>query len=101
MKIIIKVPNHSVDIGCDARFPDIPIHYLPLDETEYTLDIPPQTSIETLRNIIRDRENLPVIPNPGIRIIFNGVQLEPPTSSLLDYDIGENSVIRISFRIRC
>lgn len=101
MKIIIKVPNRSIDIGCDSRFPDIPIHYLPLDETEYTLDIPPQTSIETLRNIIRDRENLPVIPNPGIRILLNGVQLEPPTSSLLDYDISENSLISVHFRIRC
>ena len=55
----------------------------------------------SFRNIIRDRENLPIIPNPGIRIIFNGLQLEPPTSSLLDYDISENSVISICFRTRC
>jgi hypothetical protein len=100
MKIIIRVPDGSIDIGTDARFPDIPIHYLPLDETEYTLDIPPRTSIETLRNIIRDRENLPITPNPGIRIILNGIQLEPPTSSLLDHDLGENAVINIIFRLR-
>jgi len=100
MKIIIRVPEGSMDIGSDARYSDIPIHYIPLDETEYTLDIPHRTRIETLTNIIRDRENLPIIPDPGIRIILNGIQLEPPTSSLLDHDIGENAVINIIFRLR-
>lgn len=99
-KLLLKFQNRSINIGCDSRFPDVPIHYLPLDETEYTLDIPPRTRIETLRNIIRDRENLLVIPNPGIRILLNGDQLEPPTSSLLDYDISENSIISICFRSR-
>jgi len=104
MKIIIRVPETSRDIGTDATHPDIPIHYIPLDETEYTLDIPSRTRIETLRNIIRDRENLPIIPDPGIRIIFNGrfigLYVWENSNSLLDYGISENSVINISFRVR-
>ena len=99
MKIIIKVPNYSLDIGIDATLPDIPMHYIPLDETEYTLDIPLRTRIETLKCIIRDRENLPIIPDPGIGIVYQGSRIEH--GSLLDYDnINENSVLHIHFRMR-
>ena len=99
MKIIIKVPNLSVSIGTDSRYPEIPIHYSPLvNETEYTVDIPLRTKIETLRNIIRDRENLPSVPNPGIRLLYNGSNLDE--NSLLDYDINENAIIHVYFRMR-
>ena len=99
MKIIIKVPIRSVYIGTDSRYPEIPIYYSPLvNETEYTLDIPLRTKIETLRDIIRDRENLPSIPNPGIRLLSNGSDLAG--NSLLDCDINENSIIIVYFRTR-
>jgi len=111
MKITIQVPSRSHNIGSDARYTDIPIHYSPLNETEYVLDIPSRTRLETLRNIIRDRENLPIIPDPGIRFRCPGSLLVPydPVNqdpdplnhgTLFDYNINEDSVIIVWFRIR-
>ena len=89
MRILIKTPTEPYELPSDS------ISFIPT-ETSYYIDIPETTTIQSIKYIIQDKEQ---VQYDACRLIYNGQLLED-TQTLIDSDIQEEPVFHLGFRVR-
>ena len=89
MRIIIKTPNVPYELPSDN------ILFIP-NETIYSINVPGTTTIQSLKYIIQDKED---VHHSACRLIYNGKLLE--NDNTLDYyELQEGVVFYLYFRLR-